>query len=97
MLGLKKKKKLSFALTTKSTLLTMLGKKCFLSGMREVELQDKIYALYFLPGDTNLYNDLQVDPFLSVSAAHDIGENVRRQVQNNHNQVAEVFIHIGRE
>lgn len=43
-----------------------------------------------------LYLDvhIEVDPFLSVSAAHDIGENVRRQIQNNHNQVAEVFIHI---
>uniref|UniRef100_A0A0D9Z785 Cation efflux protein transmembrane domain-containing protein n=1 Tax=Oryza glumipatula TaxID=40148 RepID=A0A0D9Z785_9ORYZ len=42
---------------------------------------------------------LQVDgvkvyPFLSVSAAHDIGETVRHQIQKSHNQVAEVFIHI---
>ncbi|XP_020250349.1 metal tolerance protein C1 isoform X2 [Asparagus officinalis] len=43
-----------------------------------------------------LYLDvhIEVDPFLSVSAAHDIGENVRRQVQKSHKQVAEVFIHI---
>lgn len=38
---------------------------------------------------------LQVDPFLSVSAAHDIGEAVRHQIQKHHSQVAEVFIHIG--
>ena len=38
---------------------------------------------------------LQVDPFLSVSAAHDIGEAVRHQIHKHHSQVAEVFIHIG--
>lgn len=37
----------------------------------------------------------QVDPFCSVSAAHDIGESVRLQIHKNHSQVAEVFIHIG--
>lgn len=37
----------------------------------------------------------QVDPFLSVSAAHDIGESVRCQIHKSHSQVAEVFIHIG--
>ena len=36
-----------------------------------------------------------MDPFLSVSAAHDIGEKVRRQIQEFHEDVAEVFIHIG--
>ncbi|KAG0483465.1 hypothetical protein HPP92_011549 [Vanilla planifolia] len=43
-----------------------------------------------------LYLDvhIEVDPFLSVSAAHDIGENVRQKIQKSHNQIAEVFIHI---
>ncbi|XP_039128873.1 metal tolerance protein 2 [Dioscorea cayenensis subsp. rotundata] len=43
-----------------------------------------------------LYLDvhIEVDPFLSISAAHDIGENVRHHIQKNYNQVAEVFIHI---
>lgn len=38
---------------------------------------------------------MQVDPFSSVSAAHDVGENVRHQLQQSHPEVAEVFIHIG--
>jgi divalent metal cation (Fe/Co/Zn/Cd) transporter len=38
---------------------------------------------------------LQVDPFLSVSAAHEIGENVRQEIHNSHPGIAEVFIHIG--
>lgn len=38
---------------------------------------------------------LQVDPFSSVSAAHDVGENVRHQIHKSHPTVAEVFIHIG--
>ncbi|EPS63102.1 hypothetical protein M569_11685, partial [Genlisea aurea] len=38
--------------------------------------------------------DVEVDPFSSVSAAHDVGENVRRQIQLSHPEVAEVFIHI---
>ncbi|KAL6500362.1 Metal tolerance protein C1 [Orobanche hederae] len=38
--------------------------------------------------------DVEVDPFSSVSAAHDVGENVKRQLQQYHPQVAEVFIHI---
>ncbi|PIN02363.1 Mitochondrial Fe2+ transporter MMT1 [Handroanthus impetiginosus] len=38
--------------------------------------------------------DVMVDPFSSVSAAHDVGENVRRQLQQSHPEVAEVFIHI---
>lgn len=37
---------------------------------------------------------IEVDPFLSVSAAHDVGESVRQVIQKSHNQVAEVFIHI---
>ncbi|PON57150.1 Cation efflux protein [Parasponia andersonii] len=36
----------------------------------------------------------QVDPFYSVSAAHDIGEDVRHQIHKSHPEVAEVFIHI---
>ncbi|KAM0916342.1 hypothetical protein ACQ4PT_010227 [Festuca glaucescens] len=45
---------------------------------------------------TSLYLDvhIEVHPFLSVSAAHDIGETVRHHIQKTHNQVAEVFIHI---
>lgn len=38
----------------------------------------------------------QVDPFCSVSAAHEIGENVRDQIHKSHPEVAEVFIHIGK-
>ncbi|KAI3449519.1 hypothetical protein Pfo_006184 [Paulownia fortunei] len=38
--------------------------------------------------------DVEVDPFSSVSAAHDVGENVRCQLQQSHPEVAEVFIHI---
>ncbi|KAL0419999.1 UNVERIFIED_CONTAM: Metal tolerance protein C1 [Sesamum radiatum] len=37
---------------------------------------------------------VKVDPFSSVSAAHDVGENVRRQLQQSHPEIAEVFIHI---
>ncbi|XP_043710553.1 metal tolerance protein 2-like [Telopea speciosissima] len=45
---------------------------------------------------SSIYLDvhIEVDPFLSVSAAHEIGENVRRQIQRSHTEVAEVFIHI---
>ncbi|KAH6812942.1 Cation efflux family protein [Perilla frutescens var. frutescens] len=32
--------------------------------------------------------DVEVDPFSSVSVAHDIGENVRRQLQQSHPEVA---------
>lgn len=38
---------------------------------------------------------MQVDPFSSVSAAHEIGENVRREIQQLHPEIAEVFVHIG--
>lgn len=38
---------------------------------------------------------LQVDPFSSVSAAHNVGENVRLQIHKSHPEVSEVFIHIG--
>ncbi|KHN03739.1 Metal tolerance protein C1 [Glycine soja] len=43
-----------------------------------------------------LYLDvhIEVDPFSSVSAAHDIGENVRHQIHKSHPTVVEVFIHI---
>jgi len=46
---------------------------------------------------TSLYLDVHIEvySFLSVSAAHDIGETIRHQIQKEHNQVAEVFIHIG--
>ncbi|KAH9329117.1 hypothetical protein KI387_001225, partial [Taxus chinensis] len=37
---------------------------------------------------------IEVDPFLSVSAAHNIGETVRRELHESHPKVAEVFIHI---
>ncbi|KAG8063384.1 hypothetical protein GUJ93_ZPchr0003g18437 [Zizania palustris] len=45
---------------------------------------------------TSLYLDVHIEvyPFLSVSAAHDIGETVRHQIQKLHSHVAEVFIHI---
>ncbi|KAG8389453.1 hypothetical protein BUALT_Bualt02G0231000 [Buddleja alternifolia] len=45
---------------------------------------------------SNLYLDVdvEVDPFSSVSAAHDVGEKVRNQLQEDHPEVAEVFIHI---
>ncbi|XP_015892006.3 metal tolerance protein 2 [Ziziphus jujuba] len=38
--------------------------------------------------------NIEVDPFCSVSAAHEIGENVRNQIHKSHPEVAEVFIHI---
>lgn len=38
---------------------------------------------------------MQVDPFSSVSAAHEIGENVSREIQRLHPEIAEVFVHIG--
>ncbi|WMV47584.1 hypothetical protein MTR67_040969 [Solanum verrucosum] len=43
-----------------------------------------------------LYLDVivEVDPFSSVSAAHEIGENVSREIQRLHPEIAEVFIHI---
>lgn len=45
---------------------------------------------------SSLYLDVHivVDPFLSVSAAHEIGENVRQEIHNSHPGIAEVFIHI---
>ncbi|CAH9079194.1 unnamed protein product [Cuscuta europaea] len=44
-----------------------------------------------------LYLDVnvEVDPFCSVSAAHEIGELVRHEIQRSHPQVVEVFLHIG--
>lgn len=43
-----------------------------------------------------LYLDVivEVDPFSSVSAAHEIGENVSREIQRLHPEIAEVFVHI---
>ncbi|KAK4357277.1 hypothetical protein RND71_022887 [Anisodus tanguticus] len=43
-----------------------------------------------------LYLDVivEVDPFSSVSAAHDVGENVSREIQQLHPEIAEVFVHI---
>lgn len=38
---------------------------------------------------------MQVDPWLSVSAAHNIGEAVRQQVHKHHPNVTESFVHIG--
>ncbi|KAK4273185.1 hypothetical protein QN277_021633 [Acacia crassicarpa] len=45
---------------------------------------------------SSLYLDvnIEVDPFSSVSAAHDIGENVRHHIHKSHPSVAEMFIHI---
>ncbi|KAF7804827.1 metal tolerance protein 2 [Senna tora] len=45
---------------------------------------------------STLYLDvnIEVDPFSSVSAAHDIGENVRHHIHKSHPAVAEIFIHI---
>lgn len=45
---------------------------------------------------SSLYLDvhIEVDPFCSVSAAHDIGENVRHQIHKTHPEVSEAFIHI---
>ncbi|KAL6978418.1 Metal tolerance protein C1 [Sarracenia purpurea var. burkii] len=45
---------------------------------------------------SSLYLDvnIEVDPFSSVSAAHEVGENVSHQIQKLHPEVAEVFIHI---
>ncbi|KAK9945529.1 hypothetical protein M0R45_011042 [Rubus argutus] len=45
---------------------------------------------------SSLYLDvhIEVDPFCSVSAAHDIGENVRHQIHKTHPVVSEAFIHI---
>jgi hypothetical protein len=44
-------------------------------------------------GDANIC--MQVDPWLSVSAAHNIGDAVRQQVHKQHPNVTESFIHIG--
>ncbi|XP_034690814.1 metal tolerance protein 2 isoform X2 [Vitis riparia] len=45
---------------------------------------------------SSLYLDvhIEVDPFSSVSAAHNVGENVRHQIHKSHPGVSEVFIHI---
>jgi hypothetical protein len=36
-----------------------------------------------------------VDPWLSVSAAHNIAEAVRHQLQKQHPEGTETFVHIG--
>ncbi|KAK9057257.1 hypothetical protein SSX86_022092 [Deinandra increscens subsp. villosa] len=45
---------------------------------------------------SSLYLDvkIEVDPFCSISTAHQIGENVRYQIQNSHPEVSEVFIQL---
>ncbi|KAF8006599.1 hypothetical protein BT93_K0794 [Corymbia citriodora subsp. variegata] len=45
---------------------------------------------------SSLYLDvhIEVDPFVSVSAAHRVGETVRHQIHKSHPLVTEVFIHI---
>ncbi|XP_038988700.1 metal tolerance protein 2 [Phoenix dactylifera] len=62
----------------------------------EVEGVKGCHQLRGRKAGSSLYLDvhIEVDPFLSVSAAHDIGEAVRHQIQKYHSQVAEVFIHI---
>ncbi|VFQ59632.1 unnamed protein product [Cuscuta campestris] len=43
-----------------------------------------------------LYLDVnvEVDPFSSVSAAHEVGEHVQHELQQAHREVVEVFVHI---
>ncbi|XP_050204126.1 metal tolerance protein C1 isoform X2 [Mercurialis annua] len=45
---------------------------------------------------SSLYLDvhIEVDPFLSVSVAHEIGEKVRKEIHKSHHEIAEAFIHI---
>ncbi|XP_071720156.1 metal tolerance protein 2 isoform X2 [Rutidosis leptorrhynchoides] len=45
---------------------------------------------------SSIYLDvkIQVDPFCSISVAHQIGENVRHQIQKSHPEVSEVFIQL---
>ncbi|PWA78843.1 cation efflux family protein [Artemisia annua] len=45
---------------------------------------------------STLYLDVKilVDPFCSISTAHQIGENVRHQIQKSHPEVSEVFIQL---
>ncbi|XP_076902940.1 metal tolerance protein 2-like [Bidens hawaiensis] len=45
---------------------------------------------------STLYLDvkIQIDPFCSLSIAHQIGESVRDQIQNSHPEVSEVFIQL---
>nr|XP_043610721.1 metal tolerance protein 2 isoform X2 [Erigeron canadensis] len=46
---------------------------------------------------SSLYLDvkIEVDPYCSISMAHQIGESVRYHVQNSHPEVSEVFIQLG--
>ncbi|KAK1428197.1 hypothetical protein QVD17_17026 [Tagetes erecta] len=45
---------------------------------------------------SSIYLDvkIEVDPFCSISLAHQIGESVRYQIQNSHPEVSEVFIQL---
>lgn len=78
--------------------------RCTYWGAFSFELQILLFTSLLLTGwsffewqNTFIYFlfCLQVDPFLSVSAAHCIGENVRQKVHTSHPEVSEVFIHIG--
>ncbi|XP_054803651.1 metal tolerance protein 2 isoform X2 [Prosopis cineraria] len=62
----------------------------------QVEGVKGCYRLRGRRAGSSLYLDvnIEVDPFSSVSAAHDIGENVRRHIHKSHLTVAEIFIHI---
>lgn len=42
-------------------------------------------------------NNVQVDPWLSVSAAHAIGEAVRHQLRKTYQNLTETYVHIGTE
>uniref|UniRef100_A0A803NQI7 Cation efflux protein cytoplasmic domain-containing protein n=3 Tax=Cannabis sativa TaxID=3483 RepID=A0A803NQI7_CANSA len=64
--------------------------------IRQVEGVKGCHHLRGRRAGSSLYVDvnIEVDPFCSVSAAHDIGEDVRHQIHKSHPEVAEVFIHI---
>lgn len=57
----------------------------------------QIFYYFFIQGKLVVTFAWQVDPFCSVSAAHDIGENVRHQIHKTHPEVSEAFIHIGKQ
>ncbi|KAK4766924.1 hypothetical protein SAY86_014675 [Trapa natans] len=71
-----------------------------LDPIKETVLQaDGVEGCHRLRGrraGSSLYLDvhIEVNPFLSVSAAHGIGETVRHNIHKRHPQVTEVFIHI---
>lgn len=54
-----------------------------------------MHMFYLVQFDTTVTLTQQVDPFYSVSAAHEVEENVRDEIRKSHPEVAEVFIHIG--